>query len=734
MAGRYNFNSTPRKIAGGICLLLGLCILTGANEQAPVKAPPQPAKRAISTAHVIRVNLPITGSADQQVKRQVAALIDQADDEAGVTPVLIFEFKMLPNQSPAGSEFGRSYELAEYLISPELNRFRTVAYMHGPLEGHAILPAMACQEIIAASGASLGGTKGHEIELNDVERNAYQHVAERRQTIPAAVALAALESRGGLTKVRTADGIRYTTAAEAAQLKQDGKVLELDTLVGPGELAHFTAKELRKQSFISAVADTRSDLAELLKVSDVIEGNAAHANWNALRLDISGPINERVATRVQRGITDHLKTGDAHLILLVMDSAGGRTSGSAMLAEFLIDLDETTVRTVAFTNDDARGDAAWVAMACQEIVVTDQTTLGGDGGEAIGPDMAADIVARCKHLAELRSRHWSLWGAMFDSRLEVRKFTNKDSGITAYFCEEELKAHDPDAWQQGDVVSPAGEILSLTGLQAESYGLARYVVEDEAELTRLYGVETEVSELKENAILQFVEALAAPEIAAFLLFIGGFALISEFMAPGLSFAGFASGLCFMLYFWSQYLHGTAQWLEILLFVMGVACLALEMFVVPGFGIFGIGGAGLIIGSLVLASQTFILPQNSYQTEQFPYSIMTVAAAGGGVLSAIYFLQKYFDKSPFTRAMVLSPPTGAELEELEHRESLTHREHLLGKRGVTTSPLVPGGKARFGDDLVDVMSDGDVIEKGVAVSVEEVHGNIVRVRALEPPNS
>ena len=99
--------------------------------------------------------------------------------------------------------------------------------------------------------------------------------------------------------------------------------------------------------------------------------------------------------------------------------------------------------------------------------------------------------------------------------------------------------------------------------------------------------------------------------------------MSEISAPGLGIPGFISALCFLLFFWAHFFNGTAGWLEILLFVSGVIFVGLEIFVVPGLGVFGIGGGVMIVGALIMASQTFIIPSNSYQVDVFverPFSV------------------------------------------------------------------------------------------------------------------
>ncbi len=43
--------------------------------------------------------------------------------------------------------------------------------------------------------------------------------------------------------------------------------------------------------------------------------------------------------------------------------------------------------------------------------------------------------------------------------------------------------------------------------------------------------------------------------------------------------------------------------------------------------------------------------------------------------------------------------------------------------------MPAGKARFGDSVVDVIADGEMIEPGKTVEVVEVRGNRVLVREI-----
>ena len=103
---------------------------------------------------------------------------------------------------------------------------------------------------------------------------------------------------------------------------------------------------------------------------------------------------------------------------------------------------------------------------------------------------------------------------------------------------------------------------------------------------------------------------------------------------------------------------------------GVFFVALEIFVIPGFGIFGLGGGAMVLASLILASQqTFIFPRNEYQFDQLERSLLTVAAAGIGLIAMAVFLRKRLPRSPLLGRMMLEPPAGEEAETIRRREAL-----------------------------------------------------------------
>ena len=80
--------------------------------------------------------------------------------------------------------------------------------------------------------------------------------------------------------------------------------------------------------------------------------------------------------------------------------------------------------------------------------------------------------------------------------------------------------------------------------------------------------------------------------------------------------------------------------------------------------------------------------------------------------------------------MLNPPQGEEAEDIGRKELLLNLEDFVGRRGTTTTQLTPGGKARFGDKLIDVITDGDVLPSETEIEVVEVYGNRVVVEPVE----
>jgi membrane-bound serine protease (ClpP class) len=81
-------------------------------------------------------------------------------------------------------------------------------------------------------------------------------------------------------------------------------------------------------------------------------------------------------------------------------------------------------------------------------------------------------------------------------------------------------------------------------------------------------------------------------------------------------------------------------------------------------------------------------------------------------------------------MLLEPPSAEEIENIDQREALVNYDHLLGQPGSTATRLAPSGKALIGDELVDVITAGEFIDRDSPIVVIEVLGNRVVVTSAQ----
>ncbi len=697
-------------------------------------APPEPKGPPAPRAFLIQVPLPITGNVDGQLKSRVQQVLKSLKKldlpKQGPRPALVLEFIAADGSAGEQSDFGRSLGLAQFLTSEQVSPVRTVAYLPKSVKGHAVLPVLACEQIIVAKEMELGPAGILADTVDEAVIANYASIAKRRRTVPEAVARGLVDERAAVFQITTPDGVRFEIGEGRDALQREGKIIKEETVFQPGESHLLSGLALRdKFSFASHKANNREELAKVLDVpvASLSERLAPDTGWKPILVKLDKPIDGREVNRIIKGIQEHVERDDFNLLVLEITSGGGDPGQSVRLAQELAELDQK-YHTVAVVVRQALADSAIVAWSADELLVADDANLGGAGELTIDDRVMEVIRDPLRQLAGKLSRNWSLPLALTDPRVEIAPYVRPASGEVRYLsAEEHRELKDADEWtRQGDALDMS---RGLTGAKAIEIGLAHGSLSSLDELKSRYSYE-EMRVVRPNWALEAVEWLADPRIAGLLLFIGWFALMIELSTPGVGLPGFISAVCFVLYFWSQFLHGTAGWLEILLFAMGVACVCVELFVVPGTGIFGIGGGVMIVVSILLASQTFIFPGNSYQLRQMPVSLLMVAAGAAGGVISIVLIRRFLPHTPYFNKMLLQPPEGDELDEIQRRENLVAWGHLSGKRGVTTTQLTPSGKARFGDEVVDVISDGDLIPKGTAVYVAEVLGNRVLVKAAE----
>lgn len=696
--------------------------------------------------YLFDVSLPITSNSSQSVVRALEISLQEiekrakTDNSSGENelvdkPTLILQFRIPKHQDEfgRGSSFGACYELADFLLGEKFQSVRTIAYFPQSVKGHALLVALACNERIADSEAEIGEATVDEKDISPTQRKGYHEIAERRGGISVAVVDKILDPQAVLMQVETEQGIRLISPNDVEELRKSETFAEEPSVVIPaGQPGLFSADSARKIGLVNRIAEDQVAVARSLgyRPDDLKYAAVARQSGSAIRINLNGPINVDNTTSVLRRLQSAIdpptdvassgKTPKIDFICLCIDSPGGNIEASLNLASYIVqNIDSSQIRTVAYIPYQARSDAALIALACDEIVLGPKAVLGGDGASVFSEQQIRDAKQTIREFLGRESlRSWSLPLAFVDPELEVFKATRQGRPtLTDYFSEEELE-QQPDArlWNRGETIKPKGELLKIVDGEGPQYLVDRSA-KDFAEFKLLYRLDDEPLLIEPGWADKLVRFLSSPGMSATILLVVFFALMIELQTPGIGIGAFIAVMGIVMFFWLHFLGGTAGWLEVSLFLSGICFILLEIFVLPGIGVFGIGGALAIVASLVLASQTFIVPQNSYQYGQLYNSLLILAVSGIGVFLLAGAMTKTIHR--------ITRPNDTEL--IRETERLANYDSFLGRTGTAITPLVPSGRVSFAGEPVDVVSDGSLIEKGATVEVVEVVGYKVVVR-------
>jgi membrane-bound serine protease (ClpP class) len=186
-------------------------------------------------------------------------------------------------------------------------------------------------------------------------------------------------------------------------------------------------------------------------------------------------------------------------------------------------------------------------------------------------------------------------------------------------------------------------------------------------------------------------------------------------------------------------------LEIILLLAGLGLLAVELFILPGFGIIGILGILLIGLSLVLSMQDFVIPRFDWEWGLLGRNVLVVftgllaAITGIAIIALLGPRIKIFDRI-MLKAQITGTAGGPDPDSevgktvkiassglaLEDEENLAA---LVGKTGTADSVLRPSGRAIFDGKVYTVEADGEYVDTGKGIVVTRVRGNRIIVRRV-----
>lgn len=434
-------------------------------------------------------------------------------------------------------------------------------------------------------------------------------------------------------------------------------------------------------------------------------------------IPIKGPIGRGLLYAFRRGMK-YARSENATAIVIHMDTPGGMVLATQEIIRSLLDLPDD-VRTYVFIDKDALSAGAMISLATHEIHMAPGARVG-----------ASAIIMGMKDIPEgdMREKIFSATAALVRDAAQRR---GHDPAIVDALMRKEFEYVIGQ-----EVICPAGQLLTLTTTEAIR------VVGDGDDMRPLLAVGTAddldaflASIGRSQTRLETLEITTFEKLArwieafsAVFLTIGMLGIYIEFKTPGFGIPGFVGILCLSIFFWGHNVAGLAGTGELLIFLTGVILLLIEIFVVPGFGIIGIGGISLILLSLAMAMVEHI-PGGSwfeFPGDQIQHAVLMLSISLVSTIVLATLLARYLPKTHVFQALMLSDKISA----AKGYTASSCTDNLLGKQGVAYTPLHPAGIGEFGDQRFDVIARGSFINEGTPIVVAETHGNRIVVDTID----
>ena len=688
-------------------------------------------KNLVKVGQLIDVPVPLSHAASQQLLTQLLTLSDSATDRTRLTVVLRYGAE---SESGEETSFEDALRVARAITQPELRNLRIVSWIQGEVNGHSLLPVLASDTLLVSATGVIADASIGESNVDETIALTYRSIAERRGLFPAPVVSAIIDPSLELVRVTKVGGGQVFASGDGlVKVRESGDVLREDVWSAPTSPLRLDGRQLRGAKIAAGIVETVDQAAELLDLAELntIVDSDADGKAKGVLLEIVGSVASNRSRRWQSNLNATLESGETNTWLVMIDSVGGDLRESASLAGLFATPQPPLRRVAGFVRHEARGDAALIAVACRPLLIGPEARIGGQGADAISSADVDNYFELIEQIARTNKRPAALIRGLLDPDLVVYRYTYRKTGRVRYATEDDLVEGVEDAeaeranWQRGDRIDLS---MGLSAAEAIRLGLADGESASIAEASRRIGLVEVPQTVEDRKIVRWVERLGRSQGLAFLLlFVGFITLSAEANAPGLSVPGFISMVCFALYFWIKFLAGTAEWLELILFGLGLACIAIELFVVPGFGVFGIGGLAMTVLGVVLMSQTFVIPQNAYQLAELTRGLWIALGGAFGLIGGFVFIRMLFPHVPLLSGLAMEAPDATAVDLAER---LADYSDLRGEVGVATTPLRPSGKVRFGDRIVQVVSDGAALSTGDQVRVTEVRGTRIVVEAVE----
>jgi len=417
-------------------------------------------------------------------------------------------------------------------------------------------------------------------------------------------------------------------------------------------------------------------------------------------MEIDDVIDPRMNRYVELAL-ENARELKADRVIIEMDTYGGAVNDADDIRTRILEFE---IPIYVFINKDAASAGALISIACDSIYMTPGASIGAatvvtPDGQAAPDKYQSYMRSIMRSTAEARGRDPKIAEAMVDENIEI------------------------------DTITEEGSVITFSTSEAITYGFCEAGVKSLEEIIeeRLQIENYKIKEFKLGTTEKVIAFFLNPVISGVLILVIMGGIYFELQTPGVGFPIIAAIIAAVLYFIPYYLNGLAENWEIIAFLAGVILIAAEIFLIPGFGLAGVMGIILSLGSLVLVMLNNDLFDFSFVEMDEIFQAMATMLAGlmGSIIIMFFGGIRLTDTNLFKRIALVNVQ-----DSKKGYTSNFKTESLLGKTGTAYTVLRPSGKIMIDEEIYDAFTRGDYIQKDAEVVVIKEGGTSLQVKEVK----
>ena len=398
-------------------------------------------------------------------------------------------------------------------------------------------------------------------------------------------------------------------------------------------------------------------------------------------------LDQDIDKSAQRLVVLGLEKADmagADYVILDLNTYGGAVDAADSIRTALLRYGKPVA---AYVNMQAASAGALISIACDSIYMKTGSSIG-----------AATVVDQSGNV--MPDKYQSFMRGMMRSTAQAN-------------------GRDP---RIAESMTDTANVLSMTPSEAIEVGYCEGIYEDVVEVAQAMAGDNEfiIRSMEDDMtwLDKLIQFLLNPLLQSIfmMMIIGG--IFVEIRTPGIGLPLLIAVIGAILYFAPGYLGHLVSYWEIILFVAGLILIALEIFVIPGFGVAGITGIVAVVVSLAFAMVDNIELFHwdgslNLQPIIRPLGIVIISASAA-IFGSVWLVKKLYATRSFDHVALRQSLTSEE----GFSGVVSGLESLVGEPVVVHTDMRPSGKVKSTDGRIHeaTLKFGGFAAKGETLKV------------------